>query len=32
MASDLKYVNTWLNAIKLTVNISKTEYMLIMSK
>ena len=32
MASDLKCVNTWLNAIKLTLNISKTEYMLITLK
>ena len=32
MASDLQCVNAWLNANKLTLNIIKTEYMLIKSK
>ena len=32
MASGVKCVNTWLNAINLTVDISKTEYILITSK
>ena len=32
MASDLQCVNAWLHANKLTLNIIKTEYMLIKSK